>query len=61
LFRSKNAAAAGALGALAWKLLLRTDILLGVPTFDIVCWTGRRAVSFTPIVRNNRQPLPVHA
>ncbi len=32
----RKAAAAGALGALAWELVLRAMILLGVPTFDIV-------------------------
>ena len=32
----KKAAVAGVAGALAWEVVLRAAILLGIPTFDIV-------------------------
>ena len=38
-----KAAAAGVAGAVAWEIGLRTLILAGVPTFDIVATLGRMA------------------
>jgi len=39
----RKAAIAGAAGALAWELVLRSAILLGIPTFDIVRTLGTLA------------------
>ena len=39
----RKAAVAGAAGAFAWELVLRSAILLGIPTFDIVRILGTLA------------------